>query len=382
MINTDIAVIGGGPAGLAAAIAARRKGFHVAVYDPIIPPADKACGEGLMPDGLAALAGLGVRISGADSFPFRGIRFVDRGVRVAADFPAGPGRGVRRTTLHRLLAEYAGSLGVELHWGTRVDPDTLKCGWIIGADGGNSRVRKWARLDGGMREQWRFGFRRHYRVAPWGEHMELYWGRGYQLYITPVTQDSVCVAVISRDSRLRVEEALRDFPELCCRLKASAIISGDRGSISASRQLETVYRGRVALVGDASGSVDAITGEGLCLAFRQAVAVVEAMVAGDLAGYGRKHRELARRPEWMGKLLVTLGDHAGVRRATMRALSAQPWIFGKLLAVHVGGVNETESSIFARCLGGGFVGLWDGTIWAGDGDRTRSGADAGAVHAQ
>jgi menaquinone-9 beta-reductase len=378
LINTDIAVIGGGPAGLAAAIAARQKGFGVTVYDPIVPPANKACGEGLMPDGFAALASLGVRISHEDSFPFRGIRFVDRGVSVAADFPAGQGRGVRRTTLHRVLAERAESVGVELRWGTRVDLDTLKCGWIIGADGGSSRVRKWAGLDRGMRERCRFGFRRHYRIEPWGEHMEIYWGPGFQLYVTPVTADSVCVVVISRNSRLRLDEALRGFPELSRRLKPGAILNGDRGAVSASRRLETVCRGSVALVGDASGSVDAITGEGLCLAFRQAVAVVEAIAAGDLAGYARKHRGMARRPEWMGKILVTLGDHAGVRRAVMLALAAQPWIFAKFVAVHVGAVYEIESSAFAGC----FAGFGCGAVWAGDGDRTRSGPDTSAVHAE
>src|SRR6267378_2491580 len=45
--DTEILVIGGGPAGLAAAIAARKKGFEVTVADGAKPPIDKACGEGL-----------------------------------------------------------------------------------------------------------------------------------------------------------------------------------------------------------------------------------------------------------------------------------------------------------------------------------------------
>ena len=53
--STDVFVIGGGPAGLAAAIAARQRGFDVLVADGAEPPIDKACGEGLLPDGLAAL---------------------------------------------------------------------------------------------------------------------------------------------------------------------------------------------------------------------------------------------------------------------------------------------------------------------------------------
>ncbi|MGB8062426.1 MAG: FAD-binding protein, partial [Candidatus Sulfotelmatobacter sp.] len=51
LTSTDVFVIGGGPAGLAAAIAARKCGLRVIVADAAQPPIDKACGEGLMPDG-------------------------------------------------------------------------------------------------------------------------------------------------------------------------------------------------------------------------------------------------------------------------------------------------------------------------------------------
>lgn len=335
MVHTDIFVVGGGPAGLAAAIAARRKGFSVTVADPIVPPADKACGEGLMPDALAALSNLGRSVSAADSFPFWGIRFLDRGTAVDAKFPVGCVRGVRRTTLHRMLVDRAEALGVLLRWGARVDLRDLRCGWIVGADGENSLVRRWAGLDMYTRDRRRFGFRRHYRIQPWTEYMELYWGRACQVYVTPVTPDSVCVAAISRDSRLRVDDALREFPGLERRLLNAARITTERGSVTSSRQLKSVYQERVALVGDASGSVDAITGEGLCLAFQQAAALADAIQSGDLAIYQRKHRQIARRPEWMARLLVMLGDHAQFRRVAMHAMRAQPAIFAKMLAVHV-----------------------------------------------
>jgi len=55
VLESEILVIGGGPAGLAAAIAARKKGFEVHVADGAEPPIDKACGEGLMPNTLALL---------------------------------------------------------------------------------------------------------------------------------------------------------------------------------------------------------------------------------------------------------------------------------------------------------------------------------------
>jgi 2-polyprenyl-6-methoxyphenol hydroxylase-like FAD-dependent oxidoreductase len=234
VVNTDILIIGGGPAGLAAAIATRRRGFKVTVADGIVAPADKACGEGLMPDALAALSELGVSISATDSFPFRGIRFLDRGTAVDASFPAGRGRGVRRTTLHRVMIEQAEAAGVQLHWGAKVDLGAVRCGWIVGADGENSLVRKWAGLDVRVRDRRRFGLRRHYRIEPWTDHMELYWGCACQVYVTPVTPESVCVAAISRDSQLRLDNALPEFPDLERRLKPSATISAERGAVTSS----------------------------------------------------------------------------------------------------------------------------------------------------
>ncbi|MGH9710929.1 MAG: FAD-dependent oxidoreductase, partial [Candidatus Acidiferrales bacterium] len=86
-LKTDVFVVGGGPAGLAVAIAARQKGFRVSIADSATPPVDKACGEGLMPDGLAVLRELGVTIGPGQGFPFRGIRFVEGNLRAQADFP-------------------------------------------------------------------------------------------------------------------------------------------------------------------------------------------------------------------------------------------------------------------------------------------------------
>ena len=59
---SDVFVIGGGPAGLAVALAARQRGMSVTVADSLAPPIDKPCGEGLMPDGIVALQRLGVSI--------------------------------------------------------------------------------------------------------------------------------------------------------------------------------------------------------------------------------------------------------------------------------------------------------------------------------
>jgi 2-polyprenyl-6-methoxyphenol hydroxylase-like FAD-dependent oxidoreductase len=221
MQATEVSVIGGGPAGLAVALAARRRGLEVMLADAARPPIDKACGEGLMPDGLAALGELGVSLSSADAQPFHGIRFVGSAASVEAAFPVGSGIGVRRTALHARMVAAAETAGVRMCWGTpvsgltgntiRLAGTTVAARWIIGADGFNSRVRRWAGLEAGSAGGLRFGFRIHYRREPWTNYMELHWGHGCQIYVTPVSPSEVCVALVSRDPHLRLEQALQGF---------------------------------------------------------------------------------------------------------------------------------------------------------------------------
>lgn len=355
--KTDVVVIGGGPAGLAAAIATRLKGFDVVLADGAHPPIDKACGEGLMPDSFSALDRLGIRMDNEQSFAFRGIRFLGEGLSVAADFPSGCGIAMRRTQLHQALVDRAEETGVTLAWGSRVvgltsaglttdgvalDDRLVRCRWVIGADGQNSRVRRWAGLDAARHESFRFGFRRHYLVAPWTEFMEIYWGDGAQMYVTPVNRSEVCVALITRDSHLRMEQALLQFPELSRRLESAVASTAERGAVTASRRLRRVFRDRTILIGDASGSVDAITGEGMSLSFHQAIALADALVSGDLAAYQQEHRRLARRAHLMGNLMLLLDRFPALRRRVIRSLAEEPEIFANMLAMHVGSITPGD----------------------------------------
>lgn len=336
-IKTDVLVVGGGPAGLAAAIAARLKGFDVVVADAARPPIDKACGEGLFPDSIAALGRLGIAIRPEHGFPIRGIRFLGDGASTEASFPSGPGLGMRRTGLHQLLADRATELGVTLRWGTPVaETSDVSCRWIVAADGQHSRVRLAAGLDGARRKSRRFGFRRHYQIAPWTDYVEVHWGPGLQVYVTPIARDEVCVALLCRNPHLRLDDALPHFEQLRRRLQGVAYSSAERGAVTRSRRLRRVYRGSTILIGDASGSVDAITGEGLCLSFRQAIALADALRSGDLAAYQKEHRRIFRRPMLMGDLMLSLDRYPLLRRPVLRALAFKPAIFAKLLAVHVG----------------------------------------------
>ena len=353
--RTDVLVAGGGPAGLAAAIAVRQAGFEVAVVDCAQPPIDKACGEGIMPDGLAALAALGVRVDPRHAAPFRGIRFINGAREVEADFPCGAGYGIRRTLLHRWLVDRAAECGVSLHWGRRitglspagllVEGDLVSSRWLICADGQNSKLRKWSGLEPTRQPSRRFGFRRHYRVARWSEFVEVHWSDLGQMYVTPVAADEICVALITSRPALRFDAALPGFPRLAARLKQATILGNTLGATTASRRLRSVQTGSLALIGEAAGSVDAITGEGLSIAFQQAVALADAMRDGDLTTYDGAHARITRMPRRMAALLLLMDNRRWLRDRAFRALAADSSSFGRMLAMHTGTVSPVMFGI-------------------------------------
>ncbi len=362
----DVFVIGGGPAGLAAAIAARQRGFDVLVADGRQPPIDKACGEGLLPDGLAALERLGIHVPVDASHRLRGIRFLTARLSADALFPEGGfGVAVRRTTLHRLMIERAEQLGADLLWrtvvtgisadGVHLGDRVVRARWIVGADGSSSRVRRWAGLDRGPRPRLRYAFRRHYYVVPWADHMEVYWGDRCQGYATAVSREQVCVALASHDPNLRLEEGLQALPRLRARLNGAATVSMEGGALTGNRQFRRVWRNNVALIGDASGTVDAITGEGLGLAFGQAVALAESLDSGDLTRYETAHRQLAFRPRWMARLMLTLDGRPRLQHRTLQVFHKNPEIFRRLLALHVGAVPPSQLVRDGLTLGWGLL---------------------------
>ncbi len=356
--DSEICVIGGGPAGLSAAIALSQAGYETTVIDCATPPIDKACGEGLMPDSTDILASLGLTIPSEAGFRFRGIRFTDAQSSVTGDFPNGSGVGLRRLALHSLLASRANELGVKLEWGVKnvrlarggisVGSQFLRSKLVVAADGQNSQIRRQAGLGKALSERRRYGFRRHYRIAPWSPYVELHWAPTCQIYITPVARDEVSVASISRNPQERLDSAVAFFPELRSRLEGAPIASSEMGALSVSRVLRRVYREGLVLLGDASGSVDAVTGEGICLAFKQSLALAEAVASRDLRAYEVSHRCLGRRLRIMSALMLSLDGHPSFQRRALASLARHPSLFATLLAVHVG--EKRFSGLLSRDL--------------------------------
>jgi flavin-dependent dehydrogenase len=183
----------------------------------------------------------------------------------------------------------------------------------------------------------RFASRRHYRVKPWTKYLEIYWGDHAQAYVTPVSDDEVCVVVLAdTPQRAKFAETWTNWPSLAGRLVNAELAGRERGAITSMHSFANVSRGSVALVGDASGSVDAITGDGLRLAFQQGMALAQAMKVGDLSRYEKAHRRLMRRPTWMGRLMLLLGRNSSLRRRALRSLAARPELFAQFVGVHVG----------------------------------------------
>ena len=104
-----------------------------------------------------------------------------------------------------------------------------------------------------------------------------------QIFVTPMRGHEVGVAVISRDPQLRFDRAIQQFPFLAEQLCGAKPTTRELGDTTGLRILPAVTKGRIALIGDASGTVDAVTGHGLSLSFQQAISLAESIDQRDLA---------------------------------------------------------------------------------------------------
>ena len=376
----DVLVVGGGPVGLATAIRCTLAGLSVTVAEPRTVPVDKACGEGVMPAAVRRLAALGVT---PDGHPLRGIRYLDAAHQADAPFTQGDGLGVRRTVLHAALTARATALGIpviparvtafERHGG-HVTAADVEARYLVAADGLHSTIRRLLELgtqdarDGtpgqpgpGSRTSAppRYGLRRHYRVAPWTSLVEVHWTPRAEAYVTPVSADVVGVALLfprpRRDSApvaagahvaIRqdvVRSGTRDdtahdfgarlsaFPALLDRLGGAAPASEVRGAGPMRQDVRRRVYGRVLLVGDASGYVDALTGEGIGVGLAQAEVLAACLAADRPADYERAWRRVSG-PAWRFTAgLLWSRNQPLLATRLVPAAQRLPWLFSTLV---------------------------------------------------
>jgi flavin-dependent dehydrogenase len=338
VVKCDLAIVGGGPVGLAVAIEAARAGLHAVVLERSRGIVDKACGEGLMPHGVARLQALGVDLPAWGVHPFRGIRYVDDDVVAQADFRS-PALGVRRTALEEALRTRLASLGGELRtgaevrgWrqdGDKVVVDDLEARWLVAADGLHSRVRKEAGFAVRVGDRRRMGMRRHFHVRPWSPYVEVHWTDGIEAYVTPTGPDRVGVALLwGGGDKGNYDRFLARFPALAEKLGPPE--TEVRGAGPFDVTVDAQVRGRVLLVGDAAGYVDAITGEGVALGLTSAQALIATLE--NPAAWTATWRRVTRRHRQLTRVLLAIADRPMLRRQMIRAFLRHPALFESLLA--------------------------------------------------
>ena len=379
-LEVDVLIVGGGPAGLSAGISLAGCGVRTLICERKRLPVDKACGEGIMPTGLAHLERLGVKqhLYQGNYQPFAGIRYISPGGQTAsAPFQEGPGWGVPRVDLSAGLLRRARELadlkiidGVSVKIGriedgrvqAQVGEELVSARLVVGADGLNSQVRRWARLQGPAQPLQRWGARQHFPLTPWSDYVEVYMQGGLEAYVTPCGPSLIGIAFLWDRARTwplpggkaLIPSLLEAFPELLKRLDGVQPCDAPRSVGPMYRAAKRPASDGVLLIGDAAGYLDAITGEGISLATAQALALRETVVpvlrtpgreiltAQDLAAYSRAYHSIVRPYYRITRLVLWLSQHPAWVEMVIKILQSRPGLFQQLLSANMGLVSFRE----------------------------------------
>jgi len=384
-IDADVAVVGAGPAGTAAALFAARRGYRVIVFDKQAFPRDKPCGEGLMPGGRPALRELGLEdaIVSGGAPPLQGIHFGFAGQQpVAVPFPEHGGEqaglGIRRLAFDARLVDALGH-----HAQIEFCPQTEARDIRASGDGiasvitaaGEVRARFVAVADGlrspfrhrlgwtvGPRPPHRYGVVAHWAMdAPVDPWVRITFDDGLEVYEGPVAGNQRMVALLCYQDRMREFGGRLEarYREVARALRPALRNAELVGAVSAVGpfwyRATTVAQGGVFLIGDAAGFTDPITGEGVAAGLRQARAFAAALESvKPERTYRQAHRRLTNDPRRVAALFLRLSRTPALVERAMRSHQRAPQTLTTLLGIGFGywGFNRITPREWIRMFSG------------------------------
>jgi flavin-dependent dehydrogenase len=344
-VVADVAIAGGGPAGAGLAIELGRRGIRVNLYEKARHPRLKACGEGLLPHGVAALGD----IAGLPHAPrVRGLRFVAGDASTDADFPEGFGLVVRRDWFDAWLFERAAATrNVDARMGTPYRPDGEP--FVVGADGRNSIFHR--RLEVQRPRRRRIGLSSHViGLEGVGDRVEVFFHREGELYVAPASSGETLVAALFHRERFRrdgITHLLHTIPAIRDRARHVEFTTPVLAASPLGLRLSRVIDDRLLLIGDAAGAPDPITGDGIAMAMASIKPAADAIESGDLAQYQRIRLTMGRNADRLGRLLLAVSRAEG--RAA-HVLLRQRSLVTTLLDVALGRRNMNTGTL-VRALG-------------------------------
>jgi menaquinone-9 beta-reductase len=374
-METDVVVVGAGPSGATTALLLARRGHHVVLVDRARFPRDKACGEGVMPPGVAVLRRMGLyeRVLATGARRLDGVTYQQRGgdQQVHVPFPAPPGGGpaaglgVRRTSFDAALVDAVRQertstvREAERVTGLLRDPSDAVIGVsttsgeirariVIAADGLHSQIRSWAGLTVPSRARVRYGLAGHWRVDTRDrDAVTVTLAGGHEWYEAPVGPDLLLVSILT--SRSRPAMTARSYGHVARRsipgIRDADLVSGPLGAAHFHQRVTAVADGRVFLVGDASGYDDPTTGDGIAIGMLLGEFLaghtgefLSGRIARETAAtrYAADHADLVRDRRRLTRLALFLARSPALsRRAIVRATRDQRAL-SKLVGINCG----------------------------------------------
>jgi len=370
----DVVVVGGGPAGSAAATFLRQRGRDVVLIDEARFPRDKICGESISPGAHRLLAEMGVQpaVRALAPFPLRGMALTSPdGTSFRGEYrdAAEPGLAMRREAFDKVLLDAARGAGAEVREGVRATglvvedgrvagvtcengggPETVRARLVIGADGRRSVVARRLGLLREHRSLRKFAVRGYWDGMEGLEALgEMHVGGGGYCGIAPLSPrranvtfvlDRREMAAAGGDLEGFYRRTLRRWPRLQERLADAALLGLPSAIGPLALLASRVSAPGALLVGDSAGFYDPFTGEGVTLALRSAEMAAEVADRAlrssngvDLGEYDRARDAATRDKFRINRMLQRAVASPALSNAMARRLSRRPDLADKLVGI-------------------------------------------------